>query len=70
MNADQTNQFHLFPGTQEQWDDSLKRSAAYTRYIERRCGSACTHLAFLDLPYQQRPLALAEYALSIGISQC
>ncbi len=63
MRPDSTNDFKLFQGTQEQWTDSLRRSDAYHRYVLRK--PKLLELGFIDKSNPR--LALAEYALSIGI---
>ena len=63
MTANQTNQFHLFPGTAAQWTDSQKRSDAYHRYVLRQ--PRAIELGFLNVKSPR--VAIAEYAMTIGI---
>jgi len=67
MRPDQTNKFHLFPGTDAQWNDSLKRAAVIRRYHDGKNGPLVLALAFLEVPAKKQALAAAEYARSIHL---
>lgn len=67
MRPDQTNRYHLFPGTNAQWNDSLKRAAVIHRYHHGKTGPMTLALAFIEIPPSKRELAAAEYARSIHL---
>lgn len=60
--------FADWPGSQEEWTDSLQRACVYRRFVLKEPRALNEAMAFINLPQPVSLSTLVVYAKSIGLS--